>query len=212
MRKKLLPFYLFSIIFFGAPLLFVSTYLIAAFKGHLPWCVPFLSKDVYITLTGMNPPESYLFRGGLIPIATIISIVFYFLKKHLRLIGVSKIISWVIFALGLLSGIFLIISTSLMQGEQTPVGIHVFFASSFFLLSIILEFVFLYEDVKHGKKEDHKSLEVRVILSVIVLVLLAFASFLHEIGYAWFEWIMTFCVICWYGTFLLNKDVVYEDV
>jgi len=64
--------------------LFALTYLMAAVNGHVGWCLPLVGNCTDITHTGLQPPESFVFRIGMV----VVCVLFVALWK---LVGDSKL-------------------------------------------------------------------------------------------------------------------------
>lgn len=49
-------------------------YLIAAQRGHVPWCIPYVDSCTSISAVGRDSPESHVFRATIIPTAVFMMI------------------------------------------------------------------------------------------------------------------------------------------
>ena len=201
----------------GVPLLFTATYLIAAFKGHVPWCFPPIDGCTDITHTGFEPPESFLFRFGLIPIAVVMGLLFYFFKEWLEMIAGRPLgRARASFYLALAGSICLNASTSLIQGQQdTPINVHAVFASSFFILMFISQLLYTLQDYRLRIIEKPLALWIRII-SMALQLLLILINLINwivtgERPDSAFEWQITLAYVLWFASFLFERDTVFTN-
>lgn len=217
MSFKFKPLYLIYAIVIAAPALVTVTYIIAASLGHVPWCIPPIQGCTDITHTGILPPESYIFRFGVIPIATLMALLFYFFKEWLENIAGKKLLNAQIsFYLALGACIFLDASTSLLQGkEDTLIHVHAIFATSFFILMLVSQALYTFEDFRLRQIPIKTALWIRIgtmILQFILLVLRIsqWISTEAEANHA-IEWLLTLTFIFWYASFIFERHTIFTN-
>ena len=215
MTFKFRPLLLIYAVVIGTPLLFTLTYLLAASMGHVPWCFPPIQGCIEITRTGLKPPESYLFRFGLMPIATLMGLLFYFFMEWLERLnnGYSRRarISWY-FAFS--SSICLLASTALIQGtKDTAWDWHVVFATLFFLLMLVAQVLYTLEDNKLRNIKVTLALRIRVTTNIVQFLLLIVGAIqwavTGTIPNPSYEWLITFSYIAWFASFIFEKEDLF---
>jgi len=83
-------------------------YLVAIGMHHLPACIPYISGCTSVSSTGRLPPESLIFRAGMLPLAVVVMLFWRRCSTFLEIGGQSRIwliairLSGVIAALSLL--------------------------------------------------------------------------------------------------------------
>jgi preprotein translocase subunit SecG len=190
---------------FGTPLLFTITYLMAASEGHHP---------TTITSTGIYPPESYIFRFGAFPLMTFMGLLFYFFKEWLEELARNKSHpAQISFYLALLACICMNVALAVMQGkEETLMTIHTVFAILFFVLMLVSQILYTYEDNKWRKIESKTALGIRLGTNLLQFGLLTSALVGGILGSkfnAIYEWLITFTYFLWYSSFLFERDTVF---
>ena len=127
------------------PLLTINiSFLIAASLEHIPSCFPYLDGCTSISSTGRQPPENYVFRAAMMPVAVFMALYWVLNYHWLRVLGDK--VRWpriAILILGIVAAIFLISYTTVLGaiGEiyqtQRRIGVTVFFSFTF-LAQLIL--------------------------------------------------------------------------
>jgi len=116
-------------------------YVMAAANGHVPWCVPYWDSCVSISATGRQSPESYVFRGLMIPTAVVF--MAYWLLSHawLKQLGSTRrAFRHAMLALGVTGAVGLIWYTAVLGSEG-----RVFFiqrragVTSFFIMTVLAQ-------------------------------------------------------------------------
>lgn len=216
MLFKFNPLVLLYFIVIGTPVLLIITYLVAAWQGHVPWCFPPIQGCTDITHTGLNPPESYIFRMGLIPIATFMGFLFYFFKEWLEaLAGGPSRNARIAFYLAVASSVCLVAGTSFIQGSaQTHWTLHTIFASLFFVLMLISQILYTYEErrLRPGTEKTASRIRLGANLVQIFLLLMILFQLITGIGITGsaFEWLLTFSFIAWYAAFLFERNSIFK--
>lgn len=62
-------------------------YVLAAYYGHVPWCMPYLDGCSAISATGRQPPESIVFRVTIIPAAALMLLFWSLVNTWLKALG-----------------------------------------------------------------------------------------------------------------------------
>jgi len=62
-------------------------YMLAAYYGHVPWCIPYLDGCSAISATGRQPPESIVFRVSIIPSAALMLVFWPLVHVWLKALG-----------------------------------------------------------------------------------------------------------------------------
>lgn len=212
---RLNPVGLIYAVVFGTPLLFVITYLIAAYHQHVPWCVPPVHGCTTITETGTHAPESYVFRFGAYPLVTFQALLFYFFKQWLeqvsggplRLVGAA----W---RLALTGCLCMIGSMAVMQGpHETAEPVHTILAVAYYLLMLASQALFTYDDFRLRQVRNRTPLAIR--LGTIALQL----ALLFSVPLVWlfagvapnarYQWLMVATFFLWYSSFLFERRSVF---
>lgn len=115
----------------------IISYVIAATLGHVEACFPLIAGCTSISSAGRMPPESYVFRGALIPSAVLLSFYWRLNTRWLQAAGDGP--SFTLRALpylGLFAAVFLVVYASVLGaiGEvhalQRRIAVTLFFSSS----------------------------------------------------------------------------------
>lgn len=115
-----------------------GTYLVAASQGHVPWCFPYIDSCTSISATGRYGIAFFLFKGTMIPEATLLILYWCLMARWLQLRGDESHTPGWIAALGTISAIFLVVYTVALGAAgdemrlQRRIGIIVYFAFMFF--------------------------------------------------------------------------------
>jgi hypothetical protein len=211
------PYYLINAIVIGTPLLFTITYLIAASSAHVPWCIPPLQGCTTITATGIYPPGSYVFRFGAYPLIAFMGFLFYFFNEWLERItsGRSRLAraTWYLASVACLfmTGA-LAVMDPINQHQWMP--IHTVFAISFFVLMLVAQSLYTWEDFKLRRMECRAALAIRVATNLLQLGLLVSALLSSLIGREFnpkYEWLITLSFFLWYSSFLFERRLVFTE-
>lgn len=211
------PHYLIDAVVFGTPVLFTITYLIAASNGHVPWCIPLIQNCTTITDTGIYPPGSYVFRFGAYPLITFMGFLFYFFKEWLEQVaGRKSLPARVCFYLAVLACLFMNAAIAVMDPENQHqwMRLHTVFAIFYFVLMLVAQSVYTWEDFRLRRIESKTALGIRVGTNLLQFGFLTSALLLplfgHKPGDA-YEWLMTFSFFLWYSSFLFERDKVFTE-
>ena len=116
--------------------LFPCTYLIAAYSGHVDWCVPPLQGCTDITHTGLKFPESHLFRVAMPFVCGLLALIWLAAYQWIQGIGGATGSRERRFRnLGVIAAVALLIGEMVLQGKETLWALHSIGATLFFLLT-----------------------------------------------------------------------------
>jgi len=117
-------------------ILFPTTYLVAAAGGHVTWCVPPLQGCTDITHTGMQHPESHIFRIAMPFVCLLLILVWLSAHDWVRQVrGQTGARERRFRALGVIGATSLLVGEMALQGRETLWAIHGAGAALFFLLT-----------------------------------------------------------------------------
>jgi hypothetical protein len=68
----------------GQLLVINLSYLVAAWHGHVPWCIPYWDGCASISATGRRMPEAVIFKGAMLPLALCVAIYWRDIGRALR--------------------------------------------------------------------------------------------------------------------------------
>lgn len=197
-------------------ILFVVTYLSAAINGHVAWCLPPAGTCTDITHTGLQPPESFVFRVGMVLVCGILLWVW-------RLAGVWFSIHAVhdkgrhrarrIMGLGMTASVALLFSELMLQGsEETAWILHSLGASVYFLCAYAAQMLATLESGRLARREPGlvpaRSLRwKRWIVGgqtlILLIVIAARLLGIREIGRP-AQWIGSYLMLAYYLSFALD--------
>ncbi len=111
------------------------TYLLAAYYGHVPWCMPYWDGCSSISATGRKAPEFFLFKAMMLPAAVVMMAYWKLMADWLGNLvdGRPTAISF-IRILGIFATLSLILYTTMLGAEgklyqvERRIGIILFFA------------------------------------------------------------------------------------
>lgn len=143
-----LPLPLYPVAVAAALLPFVTvhlTYLVAAWLGHVPWCVPYLHSCSSISATGRLAPEYHLFKALMIPAAALLALYWGLCAVWLWALGCASTGRLrALLLLGLLAAAGLLLY-SVMLGSIGPhyqlqrrIGITLFFGFSYLAQLLVM--------------------------------------------------------------------------
>ena len=196
--------------------LFVVTYLLAASNGHVAWCLPPLGTCTDITHTGLQPPESFVFRIGMIVVCAIFLIVWKLAGDWFLLHASSQRDQQRgqrIMRLGLVGSLGLLVSEMMLQGSEESAWIlHSAGAAVYFLAAYLAQLLATIESGRLARRKpdvvSRRSLSLkRWIIAAETAVLLAviFGRLLgvREIGRP-AQWLGSYLMLAYYLTFALD--------
>jgi hypothetical protein len=120
------------------PLLtFNLCYVVAISLDHLPVCIPYISGCTSASSTGRLPPESWLFKAGMLPLAVVVLLVWWRCAEFLERAGRSRLRMSALRVLGVAAALSLLLYTLTLGvagtefGTLRRIGINGFALSNF---------------------------------------------------------------------------------
>ena len=144
-RTRTIPLYVVPLVTGLLPIIGINaSYLIAAWAGHVPWCNPYLDGCTSVSATGRQPPEAFVFRATIMPLAVLLMLFWPLAVRWLRQLGdTARGPHATILMLGITAGVFLIVYVTVL-GEvgqhyrlQRQLGATIYFGFTF-LAQLIL--------------------------------------------------------------------------
>ncbi len=114
-----------------------STYLVSAYQGHVPWCFPYIDSCTSISATGRHGVAFYLFKGTMIPSATLLMLFWFLCGRWLTVLGDRPKPVNTLVIIGCIGAIFLIVYTVALGAAgdalrlQRRIGIIVYFTFTY---------------------------------------------------------------------------------
>ena len=219
------PYRLIVAVVLGTPLLFSTTYLITAYYGHhdVKWCIPPIHGCVTISYTGIDIPESYVYRFGAYPLMTFMALLFYFFKEWIEgIIGQPSRRARIAWNLALVGCICMGGAIAVMQQPFEPVEyIHSALAITYFILMLVSQSLYTYEDYRYLEVGSKTALTIRLVTIFLQASLLVSAPLLWIFGdiapntskewLARYEWLGVITFFLWYSSFLFERKTVFID-
>ncbi len=213
MNAKMNPKPLIATMTIGVAILFLVTYFISIANGHNELCNPFITGCSDITHAGFYPFESYILKSILIPTATLMAVIFFFIKEwavsltdnNPKIVKQGKFMQWV----AIIACVGLIIGTAVIDGDNTLMKLHLKAVAVFFVGMSICQVWYTIVEWKH----THKANKLPVILRRVALLVTIIVALLSVIipkfaGMdAIVEWWGVYSLIFWFWTFSINKRV-----
>ena len=193
------------------------SYVISFQLGHVETCNPFFQGCLNITDAGIQSPEGYWFRGGMISACALFCVWWAFNYQWLKiqLTEASKL-NKASAVVGILGAICLIIATAVLVPERKDIDwtIHVAGAVFFFILSFVAQAINTYLLHKSGLKSklsnfSYKAKLVNVLVQgamIAVFLVLAILDSGESIVNA-IEWWLALLIALYFLTGVLDwKD------
>lgn len=121
-----------------------STYLIAATQGFVPWCFPYLESCTSISATGRHGAAYFVFKGTMIPAATLLALYWFLSYRWLVSLGDGGRTPSAIFWLGSIGAVFLVIYAVALGAAgdwmqlQRRIGIILYFTMTYLCQLLLL--------------------------------------------------------------------------
>ena len=200
-----------------------AVYLLSAYKGFIPWCIPYIDGCTTISKAARSGDSIFIFRATMIAYGVLLIWFWIYTKQWLRLLyGHTTTMASVILWLGIAGAIFLILYVDFLgtEGEMNRfmrhVGIFVFFICTPLaqLLLLIQHYKLLgsLQKSKINPKILHYQLFVIVLILFIAIVSLAL-DITHTKSYESeniVEWNIALLMQLYFlGIFFIWKDYKY---
>ncbi len=110
-------------------------YLLAAYLGHVPWCLPYVDSCTSISATGRQGPESHVFRATIMPSAVLMLVYWVLVHEWFKTLGNRMAaVRRIMLGLGLVASLGMIVYAAVL-GEfgdgyrlQRRIGVTLFYA------------------------------------------------------------------------------------
>lgn len=213
MKAELDPRKLIAATTISVAVLFFVTYFVSIANGHNNLCVPFISGCSDITHAGFTSYENYMLKAILIPTATLMAVIFFFIQQFLvQISDYSKSVikqGKVILFLASVGCIGLIIGTAVIDGQNTPMAFHLKFVAVFFVAMTICQVWYTIIEYKYVSKVNKVSVILRRIALLVTAITMITSIFVAPIptNQSIVEWWGVYSLIFWFWTFSITKKV-----
>lgn len=137
------------------------SYLLAATEAQVDWCIPYIESCTSISATGRRPPASFVFRGVMLPTATLMMLFWWLHWRWLVKVGSPTIRGeWLILVLGWLACLGLILYVTVL-GEigdhwrlQRRIGTVIFFSFTFLAQLLLAARLRAVDPDRHPRARD----------------------------------------------------------
>ena len=110
-------------------------YLLAAYLGHVPWCLPYVDSCTSISATGRQGPESHVFRATIMPSAALMMVYWVLVHEWFKTLGNRMaVVQRTMLGLGLVGSLGMIVYAAVL-GEigdsyrlQRRISVALFYA------------------------------------------------------------------------------------
>ena len=140
------------------------SYVISFQLGHVETCNPFFQGCLNITDAGIQSPEGYWFRGGMIAACALFCVWWAINHQHLKVqLGKASKLNNASAIIGILGAICLIVATAVLVPERKDINwtVHVAGAVFFFILSFVAQTIDTYLLHKSGLKTQLSNLSYK---------------------------------------------------
>jgi len=133
-------------------------YVIAIAMDHVPACIPYISGCTSASSSGRLPPESWMFKAGMLPLVVLVQLVWWRCARFLECAGTSRGRMSVLRSLGIAAALSLLLYTLTLgvAGDEfrtiRRIGINGFALSNFVAQLI---FVVSYRHLHTGRTRAH---------------------------------------------------------
>jgi len=213
MKAEFDPRGLISFTTIGVAILFLATYFISIANGHNTLCNPFISGCSDITHAGFSSYENYMLKAILIPTATLMAIIFFFIQKWLVQISDNKnsIIKQgkIMLFLATVGCVGLIVGTSVIDGQNTLMKVHLKSVAIFFVTMSVCQVWYTILEYKYTYKVNKLPVILRRVAILITAAFSIWSLFMEPTGAnrSIVEWWGVYALIFWFWTFSINKRV-----
>ncbi len=213
MKAELNPKTLISVSTIGIAILFMMTYLLSVYQGQNPLCNPFISGCTDITHAGFSGYANYMLKATLIPTATLMAIIFFFIQAWLVQLSDNKpsIIKQgkIILTLAIIGCIGLTLGTAVIDGNNTPMQFHLKCVAIFFVGMSICQVWYTALEYKYTYKVNKLPVMMRRVAILITAAFAIWSIFMDQIpaNNAIVEWWGVYALIFWFWTFSINKRI-----
>lgn len=176
------------------------TYLISAYEGYVPWCIPYWDSCTSISATGRHGMAYYIFKGTMIPAAMLL--MWYWIMAARKLNRFGRTVH-VIPVIGVIGAIFLIVYTLALGATgdtfrlQRRIGIIIFFTFTY-----LAQLLFTSRVKKLALADPTLPIQLMlctIVLSMGILTLLLDVTLESYDNYEdAFEWVIALLLQCYF--------------
>ena len=213
MKAEFNPKRLISITTISVAVLFLCTYFISVWDNHNALCNPFISGCSDITHAGFTSYENYMLKAVLIPTATLMGVIFFFIQNWLiQLSDANKAIikqGRVMLFIASIGCIGLVIGTAVIDGSNTLMTLHLKGVAVFFVTMNVCQVWYTILEWKYTDKVNKLPVVLRRVAILITAVFAIWSIFMTPTGQnrSIVEWWAVYALIFWFWTFSINKRV-----
>ena len=213
MKAELNPKKLISITTISVAVLFITTYFVSVLNDHNTLCNPFISGCSDITHAGFTSYENYMLKAILIPTATLMGVIFFFIQQWLvQLSDYNKSIikqGKVMLFIASVGCIGLVIGTAVIDGPNTLMKVHLKGVAVFFVTMSICQIWYTILEYKYTNKINKVPVILRRIAILVTIVFSIWSIFMEPTGVnqSIVEWWGVYALIFWFWTFSINKRI-----
>jgi hypothetical protein len=213
MKAEFNPRKLISITTISVAILFLATYFVSILNNHNTLCNPFITGCSDITHAGFSSYENYMLKAILIPTATLMSVIFFFIQQWLvQLSDYNKSIikqGKIMLFLATVGCIGLVIGTAVIDGPNTLMKIHLKCVGIFFIAMSVCQVWYTILEHKYTTKVNKAPVILRRIAILITAVFAIWSIFMVPTvqNQSIVEWWGVYALIFWFWTFSINKRV-----
>ncbi|MFT4694558.1 MAG: hypothetical protein ACI8TE_001475 [Francisella sp.] len=213
MKAELNPKKLISITTISVAVLFITTYFVSVLNDHNTLCNPFISGCSDITHAGFTSYENYMLKAILIPTATLMGVIFFFIQQWLvKLSDCNKSIikqGKVMLFIASVGCIGLVIGTAVIDGPNTLMKVHLKGVAVFFVTMSICQIWYTILEYKYTNKVNKVPVILRRIAILVTIVFSIWSIFMEPTGVnqSIVEWWVVYALIFWFWTFSINKRI-----
>ena len=213
MKAELNPKKLISITTISVAVLFITTYFVSVLNDHNTLCNPFISGCSDITHAGFTSYENYMLKAILIPTATLMGVIFFFIQQWLvQLSDYNKSIikqGKVMLFIASVGCIGLVIGTAVIDGPNTLMKVHLKGVAVFFVTMSICQIWYMILEYKYTNKVNKVPVILRRIAILVTIVFSIWSIFMEPTGVnqSIVEWWGVYALIFWFWTFSINKRI-----
>ena len=213
MKAEFNPKRLISITTISVAVLFLATYFVSVWDNHNVLCNPFISGCSDITHAGFASYENYMLKAILIPTATLMGVIFFFIQNWLvQLSDRNKSIikqGKVMLFIASVGCIGLIIGTSVIDGPNTLMKLHLKGVAVFFVTMSVCQVWYTILEWKYTYKVNKAPVILRRVAILITAIFSIWSIFMTPTGQnqSIVEWWGVYALIFWFWTFSINKRI-----
>jgi hypothetical protein len=206
--RKLIAFTTISV-----AILFFATYIVSVLDNHNTLCNPFISGCSDITHAGFTSYEKYMLKAILIPTATLMAVIFFFIQNLLVTISnhSSSVIKQgkIMLFLASVGCLGLIIGTSVIDGQNTSMQVHLKGVAVFFVLMSVCQVWYSIIEYKYSDKLNRVPLILRRIAILVTAAFTIWSIFMNQttVNHNIVEWWGVYALIFWFWTFSITKVI-----